>query len=140
MQRRLRWTQVDEQEHSASPETPESGETAPATEPAAVTGPTGVTGSAPVVGPAPATGLMAVPGPEAVTGPAPGPGRERRGEGVRDVITSRGAGWAVAAAMAGAVVGLSVAMATSSSPRSWCSPTARPARAVPRPGRSAPWP
>src|SRR5690242_21269424 len=28
MQRRLRWTQVDEQEHSASPGTPESGETA----------------------------------------------------------------------------------------------------------------
>ena len=32
------------------------------------------------------------------------------------MLTSRGAGWAVAAAMAGAVVGLSVAMATSSSP------------------------
>jgi len=92
MRRQLRWTQVDEQEHSASPETPESGETAPA------------------------TGPMAAAGPEAVTEPAPGPGRDRRGDGVRDVITSRGAGWAVAAAMAGAVVGLSVAMATSSSP------------------------
>jgi hypothetical protein len=56
MKRRLRWTQVDEQEHSAP-----------------------------------------------------------RGDGVGDVITSRGAGWAVAAAMAGAVVGLSVALATSSS-------------------------
>jgi len=83
---------VDEQEHFAGPETPESGETAPA------------------------TGLMAVAGPEAVTEPAPGPGRDRRGDGVRDVITSRGAGWAVAAAIAGAVVGLSVAMATLSSP------------------------
>src|SRR5438046_2278676 len=62
MKRRLRWTQVDEQEHATSPETPASG------------------------------------------------------EAVRDVVTSRGAGWAVAAAMAGAVVGLSVAMATSSSP------------------------
>ena len=80
MKRRLRWVQVDEQEHAASPETPASGDTAP------------------------------------VTGPAPGPGRDRRGDGVRDVLTSRGAGWAVAAAMAGAVVGLSVAMATSSSP------------------------
>ena len=80
MKRRLRWVQVDEQEHSASPETPASGDTAP------------------------------------VTGAAPGPGRDRRGDGVRDVLTSRGAGWAVAAAMAGAVVGLSVAMATSSSP------------------------
>ena len=83
---------MDEQEHFAGPETPESGETAPA------------------------TGLMAVAGPEAVTEPAPGPGRDRRGDGVRDVITSRGAGWAVAAAIAGAVVGLSVAMATLSSP------------------------
>lgn len=92
MQRRLRWTQVDEQEHSATPETPASGETAP------------------VTGPAPAAE------PTALTGSAAGSGRERRGEGVRDVITSRGAGWAVAAAMAGAVVGLSVAMAMSSSP------------------------
>jgi hypothetical protein len=44
------------------------------------------------------------------------PERERRGDGVRDIITSRATGWAVAAAMTGAVVGLSVAMATSSSP------------------------
>ena len=80
MKRRLRWVQVDEQEHATSPETPAAGDMAP------------------------------------VTGPAPGPGRDRRGDGVRDVLTSRGAGWAVAAAMAGAVVGLSVAMATSSSP------------------------
>src|SRR5215467_1028600 len=65
MRRRLRWTKVDEQEHSAGPETPESGETAPATE------------------------LMAVAAPEAVTESAAGPGRERRGDGVRDVITSR---------------------------------------------------
>ena len=79
MKRRLRWTQVDEQEHSASPETPASGE--------------------PTV---PATGASTP--------------TDRRGDGVRDVLTSRGAGWAVAAAMAGAVVGLSVAMATSSSP------------------------
>ena len=83
---------MDEQEHSAGPQTPESGETAPVTGPASATG------------------------PKPPTGPATAPGRERRGEGVRDVLTSRGAGWAVAAAMAGAVVGLSVAMATSSSP------------------------
>lgn len=51
-----------------------------------------------------------------VTRPAAGSGRDRRGDGVRDVITSRGAGWAVAAAMAGAVAGLSVAMTASSSP------------------------
>jgi hypothetical protein len=79
-QRRVRWTQVDQQEHSANPETPASGEMTP------------------------------------VAGVAAGLGRERRGDGVRDVVTSRGAGWAVAAAMAGAVVGLSAAMATSFSP------------------------
>lgn len=97
-QRQVRWTQVDEQEHPASPETPAameaaaSGETVPATRATPVT-------------------EQALP-----AGPAAGSGRDRRGDGVRDVITSRGAGWAVAAAMAGAVVGLSVAMATSSSP------------------------
>ena len=83
---------MDEQEHSASPETPASGETAPA------------------------AGQTPVTEPRAVTGTATGPARERRADGVRDVITSRGAGWAAAAAMAGAVVGLSIAMATSSSP------------------------
>ncbi|HEY2306431.1 MAG TPA: hypothetical protein VGI05_11180 [Streptosporangiaceae bacterium] len=95
---------MDEQEHSASPETPASGETAPVNGPAAAAGATAGTGPA------------ARTGPEAGTGAAAGPGRERRGDGARDVLTSRGAGWAVAAAMAGAVVGLSVAMATSSSP------------------------
>jgi hypothetical protein len=38
------------------------------------------------------------------------------GQGVRAALVSRGAGWAVATALAGAVVGLSVTMATSSSP------------------------
>jgi len=79
MQRRLRWAQVDEREHPASPETPAD----------------------------PAAGQVT-----AITGA----GRERRADGVREALTSRGAGWAVAAAMAGAVVGLSVAMATSPSP------------------------
>ncbi len=51
-----------------------------------------------------------------VTGPAAGPERDHRADGVREALTSRGAGWAVAAAMTGAVVGLSVAMATSSAP------------------------
>src|SRR5229473_3143078 len=45
-QRRLRWTQVDEQEHSASPETPASGETAPAAGQTPVTEPRAVTGTA----------------------------------------------------------------------------------------------
>ena len=77
MQRRLRWTQVDEQEQPASPAPdPASGETTQVT----------------------------------------GPERDHRADGVREALTSRGAGWAVAAAMTGAVVGLSVAMATSSAP------------------------
>jgi len=56
-------------------------------------------------GPAPSAG-----------GPAAPPGRDRRADGFRVALTSRGAGWAAAAALAGAVVGLSVAMATSASP------------------------
>jgi len=81
MQRRLRWTQVDEQEQATSPDPgPASGETTQ------------------------------------FTGPAAGPERDHRADGVREALTSRGAGWAVAAAMTGAVVGLSVAMATSSAP------------------------
>ena len=79
MQRRLRWAQVDDQEHPASPET------------------------------------QADPAPGLIT-PLTGPGRERHPDGIREAVTGRGAGWAVAAAMAGAVVGLSVAMATSTSP------------------------
>ncbi|HEV3067175.1 MAG TPA: hypothetical protein VGY50_04980, partial [Streptosporangiaceae bacterium] len=86
---------MDEQEHSVNPETPDTpdGAQAPGTPAAPASGP-------------------ATP----ATGPAAGPGRERRADGVREALTSRGAGWAVAAAMTGAVVGLSVAMATSSSP------------------------
>src|SRR6516162_2872918 len=81
-----RWALVDEQEHPAS-ETPAPGE-------------------------APADGEITP-----VSGPAAGsPGRDRRADAVREAITSRGAGWAVAAAMAGAVVGLSVSMATSTGP------------------------
>jgi len=58
----------------------------------------------------------AVPAPGATT-PVAGPqGRDRRAEGVREALTSRGAGWAAAAILAGTVVGLSVTMATASSP------------------------
>jgi hypothetical protein len=83
---------VDEQEHPAS-KTPAGGET-------------------PAHGEAPVRGEITP-----VSGPTAGsPGRDRRADGVREAITSRGAGWAVAAAMAGAVVGLSVSMTTSSGP------------------------
>ena len=58
---------------------------------------------------------QADPAPGLIT-PLTGPGRERHPDGIREAVTGRGAGWAVAAAMAGAVVGLSVAMATSTSP------------------------
>lgn len=66
------------------------------------------------------------------------------GQGVRAALVSRGTGWAVAAALAGAVVGLSVAMATSSPPTVVVEPEgAAGARAlVPagQPGRVAPRP
>src|SRR6266516_3487873 len=62
------------------------------------------------------------PGPSAseatppATEPAtPRPGRRRRGEGTRKALTSREAGWVVAAILAGAVVALSVVLATASS-------------------------
>jgi hypothetical protein len=45
--------------------------------------------------------------------PAPAPPPRSRGASVRRVITSRGAGWVVATAMTGAVVALSVVLATS---------------------------
>jgi hypothetical protein len=108
---------VDEQEHPANPEPPASGETAPVTGPPAGAGPDAGAGTTAGSGPVAATGTAAVPvAPGAAGSGAAEPGRERRGDGVRDVLTSRATGWAVAAAMAGAVVGLSVAMATSSSP------------------------
>jgi hypothetical protein len=43
------------------------------------------------------------------------PERRRRGEGARKALSSRGAGWVVAAVLAGAVVALSVVLATASS-------------------------
>ena len=43
------------------------------------------------------------------------PERRRRGEGARKALTSRGAGWVVAAVLAGAAVALSVVLATASS-------------------------
>jgi hypothetical protein len=49
-----------------------------------------------------------------VTAPTAGPPESRRGEGVRRALTSRGAGWVVATAMTGAVVALSVVLATQS--------------------------
>jgi hypothetical protein len=59
------------------------------------------------------------PGPSA-PGPTPPdpepaiPRPERRGEGARRALTSRGAGWVTAAILAGAVVALSVVLATGS--------------------------
>lgn len=114
---------MDEQEHSASPETP--------ADPAGLADPARPAGSAgpavpasgetvPVTGPAAGPGAGADPGPGAGPGAgaglelAAGPGRDRRADGFREALTSRGAGWAVAAAMTGVVVGLSVAMAASS--------------------------
>jgi hypothetical protein len=66
----------------------------------------------------PASPETPAPGPTVpVSGPVSAPeGRYRQADGVREALTSRGAGWAVAAAMAGAVVGLSVSMATSPAP------------------------
>lgn len=62
------------------------------------------------------------PGPSAsaatppVTEPAtPRPERRRRGEGARKALTSRRAGWVAAAILAGAVVALSVVLATAPS-------------------------
>jgi hypothetical protein len=54
--------------------------------------------------------------PPPVTEPAiPRPEQRRRGEGARKALTSRGAGWVAAAILAGAVVALSVVLATGSS-------------------------
>ena len=94
---------MDEQEHAASPEIPQ--EQAPA-------GP--APGDPPPAGPSAAGSSAAETMP--VTGEPAGTGRDRRADGLRETLTSRGAGWTAAAAIAGAVVGLSVAMATSSSP------------------------
>src|SRR5579862_5488845 len=105
MQRRLRWIQVDEQEQAAGadPAAPEAGQTGPA-------------GPAPGTGPATGSGPATDAGQATDAAPAASAGRDRRGDGVREALTSRGAGWVAAAAMTGAVVGLSVAMATSSAP------------------------
>ena len=52
-----------------------------------------------------------------ITTPAAGqPERHRRGAAARKALTSRAAGWVVATALAGAVVALSVVLATGSSP------------------------
>ena len=62
------------------------------------------------------TGASAPGATPPVTEPAIArPERRRRGEGARKALTSRGAGWVVAAVLAGAVVALSVVLATASS-------------------------
>ena len=62
------------------------------------------------------TGASAPDATPPVTEPAiPGPERHRRGEGARKALTSRGAGWVTAAVLAGAVVALSVVLATAPS-------------------------
>jgi hypothetical protein len=84
---------VDEQEHSAGP------------------GPTGSPGP---TEPADPPGPVDPPGPPAPPGPEPGagPGSPGRGQGVRKALTSRAAGWVVAAALAGAVAALAAVLAT----------------------------
>jgi len=77
---------MDEQEHSATPEPPERPEAPTSPQPAATT---------------------------SVTAPAAAPSEpRRRGGTVKKALTSRGAGWVVATAMTGAVVALSVVLAT----------------------------
>ena len=62
------------------------------------------------------TGASAPGATPPVTEPAVAqPERRRRGEGARQALSSRGAGWVVAAVLAGAVVALSVVLATASS-------------------------
>src|SRR5215471_5727449 len=83
---------MDEQEHSATPESPERPE--PPKRPEAPTSP-----------------QPAVTSP--ATAPTAGtPPPRRRGETVKKALTSRGAGWVVATAMTGAVVALAVVLAT----------------------------
>ena len=63
-----------------------------------------------------APGASAAGATPPVTEPAiPRPERRRRGEGARKALTSRGAGWVAAAVLAGAVVALSVVLATAPS-------------------------
>ena len=63
-----------------------------------------------------AAGASAAGATPPVTEPAiPRPERRRRGEGARKALTSRGAGWVAAAVLAGAVVALSVVLATAPS-------------------------
>lgn len=72
-----------------------------------------------------------------VTEPAiPGPERRRRGEGARTALTSRGAGWVVAAVLAGAVVALSVVLATASPTTVLQTGATRSFRLVPAAGRA----
>jgi hypothetical protein len=122
---------VEDQGHTASPEPPAEGTRSPE-DPASgqgtpITGPDGAAPAASTGDAAPAASTGdAVPAtstgdavPATSTGdavPVVGSGRDRRADGLREALTSRGAGWAVAAAMTGAVVGLSVAMATSATP------------------------
>lgn len=62
------------------------------------------------------TGASAPDATPPVTEPAIArPERRRRGEGARKALTSPGAGWVAAAVLAGAVVALSVVLATASS-------------------------
>lgn len=55
---------------------------------------------------------QAGPGAPAPDGSVPGQGGPGRAGRVRGVLTSRAAGWVVAAVLAGAVVALSITMAT----------------------------
>lgn len=62
------------------------------------------------------TGASAPDAAPPVTEPAIAPPEQRRrGEGARKALTSRGAGWVAAAVLAGAVVALSLVLATASS-------------------------
>ncbi len=62
-------------------------------------------------GPEPQSPSVTSPGEAPAAGQ---PERPRRGETIRKALISRGAGWVVAAALAGAVVALSVVLATAS--------------------------
>jgi hypothetical protein len=86
---------MDEQEHSGGQEPAEPQQSAGSQQPAE----------------SPAPG-----GTSPITMPAAGlPQQRHRGVAVRKALTSRGAGWVVAAVLAGAVVALSVVLATSPS-------------------------
>src|SRR5262252_5404424 len=91
----VRCADMNEQEHSATPEPPERpGPGEPPEHPEAPTSPQPAA-TTPVTAPAAAQ-----------------PEPRRRGETVKRALTSRGAGWVVATAMTGAVVALAVVLAT----------------------------